>query len=459
METNQIQHYNAEDEISLKEIILTILNERKLIAIITVITIGLAIAFTWYQSDKTTSAKVIVSFNFAGIEEHKNPDGSEFDPYQVATPYILSEVISKLNLENQISSNDIRQLIEIEPIVPKDITDQREFLMEKKGETLEYLSKEYTLTVHTNRKKHIDGKLAAKIADEIVYTYTDYFNNEYIAQKPVINKLKDFNIDKYDYSDVSMVVHDQINEIKSFNKALSELDPDFRSKRTSLNFSEINNLVDNTDNINLNKLDSIISSYKLTKDDNKLILYYEYLVEQLTFSKNKSASQRDVAKNMLEIIEDSSTNVADALNGKSKGEKSEKDKNGYFNSLLLKTANTSEKITDIEKQIAYYNGEIEDLKNGTFLANYNREAMQVEAEQLIQKIIDELKEWINLTNETANEFYDEYLSNSFFALSPAIVINSSRKLINLAAGAVAGIALGIFIALFKSYWNSEQEAK
>ena len=440
------------DEISLKELIMTLINERKLIILVTAGILFLAVLFTFYQSMESKSGKAIVSFNFSGISNHKNPDGTEFDPYQVATPFILSDVIGELNLEGEVSPNSIRSLVEMTPIIPESVTAKEDFLMEKEGETITYYPNEYVLTIHSNRKYGINATLAQKIANQIIVSYKNYFTNEYIIQKPIVNKLSTFNPDKYDYSDISMVIHDQLDEVKSFNNALSSLDRDFRSKRTGMTFYDLTQLLDNTDKVDLNKLDSMISSYKLTKDDTRLILYYEYLVEQLTYEKNRAISQKNVTKDMLENIEDSSNSIISMLDGETSD-----DNNSYFNSLILRTANTGTNISNISERIDYYNNEITELKTGTYIVDYDKEAVLAETEELITNITNDLNRWMELSKETSEEFYDQYLSNSFYALSPAVVDNSSRPLLNIAIGGVLGVMLGVFLAFFKAYWNNEKE--
>ncbi len=449
MNMREIVH-DKESEISLKELIITLLRERKIIIAITSLVLLIAILFTVYQSQESKSARTIVSFNFKGIEEHKNPDESPFDPYQVATPYILNDVIKNLNMEGEISPNTVRSLVEMRPIIPKNILDQEKFLMEEKGETLTYYPNEYVLTVHTSRKYKVDSKLARKIADQIVISYRDYFNEEYILQKPVVNKFATFDATRYDYSDISMIIHEQLEELKAYDEALSKLDEDFRSKRTGLTFYEIVQLLNNTDRVDINKLDSMISAYKLTKDNSRLILYYEYLVEELTYEKNKATGQSEVAKEMLGTIEDSSKGIMDSLSGET-----EDVGDSYFNSLVLKAASTGESLSSIEEKISYYNNEIAELKSGEYVIDYDREAVIKETDQLIESIITDLNRWMQLGDETAEEFYDQYLSGSFYALSPAAIENTSRPVINLAVGVVAGLALGIFVALFKSYWENE----
>ncbi len=443
------QQYN---EISLKELIMILINSKKLILSIVILSLCVTVGFTFYQSLSSKSGEVIVSFNFSGIGSHTNPDGTSFDPYQIATPFILNDVIHELQLEGKISPNSIRSLIEMNPIIPKAITDKEEFLLEKSGDTVEFYPNEYILSVKTSRAANVNASLAQKIADQVVRSYQKYFTDEYIFQDPVVNKLSTFNAEKYDYSDISMVIHSQLDELKSFNNALYTLDQDFRSKRTGMSFYDIVRILDNIDKVDLNKLDSIISSYKLTKDDTKLVLYYEYMIERLEYQKSKALGQKNVTQEMLASIEDSSNSIVTSFTGGT-ADKS----NSYFNSLILKTADTGMKISDISERIEYYKNEVKQLKNGEFIVNYDRKEILTEVNNLISGILKDINRWLQITQETSDEFYVQYMDNSVYALSPAAISDSQKPLLNIAIGTLLGLMIGIFTALFTSYWNNEKE--
>jgi len=440
-----------QDEISLKELLLILLENKKRIVVITLSIVILSLLGSLYMASTSEKAQLILSFNGSKMAVHQNPDGTKFDPYQVATPYILRQVVTELGMEGQLTSNQIRSLIEMEPIIPKEITDQRDFAMEKNGETIKFYPNEYMLTVNSSKKYGVSGLLAQEIANQLVVSYAEYYSNEYILQKPVVNKLNAFEQERYDYADISYVLNSQITLLKDFNNRLADMDTDFRAKRTGMTFHELNNLVSTTDSVALNKLDAMISSYKLTKDDARLILYYEYLIEQLEYRKSKISGEEEVTKAMLQSIEDSTTALL-----KITEDASVEADNSYFNSLILKSASTGTQVNSIDQQIAYYQNEVDQLKAGSYIVDYDREAVLVETEALIGAIIKDLQQWIQLSKDTSEEFYDQYLSNAVYALSPAVVKDGVKLPLNLAIGLVLGVMLGCFEAFFRHYWKTSE---
>ncbi len=440
------------DEISLKELIQTLINKRALIIGLTFLFLIMGLMYSLYQKRDGQSAQLILAFKFNGIENHLNPDGTKFDPYQVASPYVLNDVINTLDLEGKISPNEVRALIEVTPIIPEEVITKQEYFLEKEGSSFTYNPSEYILKVNAKASKNVSPEMAQKIANQIVASYRLYFTDTYLSQKPVVNKINSFNIESYDYADISMVLHSQLDEIKSFNTSLATVNPDFRSKRTGLTFSDINESLAVIDDIDMNRLDANISAYKLTKNKEKLILYYEYMVKQLEYQKSKYSAETLVTKDMLASIEDSNNKILDSLSGNVVGDAGE----SYFNSLIMKTASTGTSVSSIQQEIDYYNREISELKSDTYILNFDKNEITLDTENRIAYILAQLKDSIETTNLTANEFYDQYLSNAFYAMSPAEIYSDVKLPLNLAISAILGLMLGCFIAFFTAYWESER---
>lgn len=437
------------DEISLKELIQCIIDNRKIIALITCMALLFSVTFSWYQMREGKSAKVIMAFQYSGIERHLNPDGSKFDPYQVVSPYILNEVIQILELEGKVSANKIRSLVTMEPIIPREVISKQEYALEKEGDSYVYYPSEYILSLKVSQKSNLDTEMAKQIVNQIIMSYQSYFSETYLTQKPVINKISGVNFEKYDYSDVATVLHSQVTEIKQFSSALSAVDSGFRSKQTWQSFSDLVEMADLIDDINLNRLDANISAYKLTKDKDKLVMFYEYVIKELEFQKAKYNAETVVTKEMLSSIEDSSNKVLSGLTGEST------DQSSYFNDLILKTASTSVNASSIQEQIDYYLREVQELKSETTILSGSKSEKLTTVENSIVNISNELKELLILTKKTTDEFYEQYTTKSFYALSPAEVYSSVKMTLNIAIGGILGLMVGIFIAFFRAYWKKE----
>lgn len=435
------------EEISIKELIMTLYRNKYLIAIITLVILFASLVFSLYLNNASKEAQILIDINHTQIKEGKNPDGSTFDPYDIVAPFVLKDVIDSLDINEQVSINDIRSKTIIEPLVPESIQKKREFLLEKEGETLQYYPDEFLLTITTGG--NINEQLAVQIANQIVDSYMDYFTQEYINATIVTNRLINFNTEDYDYADISNVLHMQLEDIIAFNERIDQMDPSFRSKETGFSFNEIAETVKVIDEIDLNRIDSLISSYKLTKDKERLRVYYEYMIEQLNLKREKLASSSGVSKEMLDKLENSNQSIIKTLNGELNDSR-----DSYFTKLILRSSDFGESAADVQRQITYYERELSELEEGTALIDSNSD-VKAEVVGLINQTSMNIQQWIELSNLTANEFYEKLMTKAVRPLSPAEVYSDVNIKLNLAIGLVLGLMLGIFAAFMKAMWTDD----
>lgn len=435
------------EEISIKELIMTLYRNKYFIAIITLIIVFASLFFSLYLNNTSKEAQILIDINHTKIKQGKNPDGSNFTAYDIVAPFVLKDVIEALDISGEVSINDIRSKTIIEPLIPESIEKKREFLLEKEGETLQYYPDEFLLIIKTGG--NIDEQLAVQIANQIVDSYMNYFTNEYIHSTLVTNRLINFNTEDYDYSDISNVLHLQLEDIIAFNERIYSMDPSFRSKETGFSFNEIAETVKVIDEIDLNRIDSLISSYKLTKDQERLRVYYEYMIEQLNLEREKLASSSGVSKEMLNKLENSNQSIIKTLNGEIGDSR-----DSYFTKLILRSSDFGESSADVQRQISYYERELSELEQGTVLIDKNSE-VKAEVVQLISQTSKNIQNWIDLTNISANEFYEKIMTKAVRPLSPAEVYTDVNVKLNLAIGLVLGLMLGIFAAFMKAMWTDE----
>ncbi|BEP30368.1 GumC domain-containing protein [Helicovermis profundi] len=445
MENNQ-----SYDEISLKELIMVLIKNKEFIIVFTLIAVLITGIISYNMNVNSKEAQLLFSINHAKISQGKNIDGSTFDVYEIASPYILKDVIKELKLEGKLSSNDIRKNIVFSPLIPESIEKKQKFSLEKEGTSLPYYPNQFLLEVKTDKSSGIDSSLAMKIANQIIESYIKYFSKEYIDTNPVVNKIIAFKPNDYDYSDVSMVFHNQIDTLVDYNTKLSKADPDYRSKNTGLSFSDIVSSIYIIDEIDLNHIDSMISAFKLTKDKKKLIVYYNYLIDQLQLNKNKVLNSENVTKTMLDKLDNTKNDII--LNSNNDNNDNKDTKESYFSNLVLQTSSFGGTIADIQKNIDYYKNELNELNKDKVL-DKSKVKVENEVENLIDSTFIEIQKWINITNKTSSEFYEKLMTRAVTPLSPAEIYSNVNVKLNLAIGIVLGLMISVFIAFFREYWK------
>lgn len=441
-----MEQHIAEQEISLKELIQILLNNLVKVAVITLIVSLVTAGFTWYQLYNQQKAVILVDINHGNIAQGKNPDGSTFNPYDMVAPNILMAALESEGMSKRLSANDLRATIEIVPIVPESVVKKEEFLLEKEGETLTYHPTAFRIEMAANRSKGIDGAQAKTLLNAIVQAYIAEFSEEYIGTAPVTNKLLAFDPELYDYSDVAMVYTNQINTLKAYNQRLETVAPDFRSQSTGMSFTDILLNVQLLDDINLNRVNSLISSYKLTKDQQKLALAYEYKIEQLELQQAKLKKSKETTTALLQEVENSNDVVLSSVGQQAA------DHQSYFNSLVLQTSESGRSLSDIENEIAFYTAELRSLRSGTQTL-YNQQEATQNLETQILKLQDDLLYWMDMTNKTSSEFYEKLMTNAIRPLAPAVATNTARPALNMAIGLVLGLMLATFAVFFEAYWK------
>ena len=439
---------NFQDEISLKELLLTLWRGKGLIIIISLIAIGLSMMASFWMKNQSYGVSIVVAFKHDGIESHLNPDGSKFDPYQIASPYVLDEVIKGMQLDGVISPNTIRKNLVMTPIIPDDVKAMQTFSLEKQGDTIVYYPDEYVLTVSADPGAGMDVNMTQSVVDHLISTYRDHFTHEYIQRDRLSDLLGFSDTSNYDYVDLSMVFENQLKAILSFNENNARLAPQFRSKQTGLTFNDIIESVGVINDVDLTRWNSLVSSYKLSKKPDELMMYYNYQINNLTDALNILKSENSVNLQTLSSLEDSDNALVGALSNQDSKESS------YFQTLIMSTVDTATSISFKERQIDHYKMEVQDIESGQRLGS-QRSALIEKSDAMVASLYTDLSHWIDISNQTADEFYDRYLSSSFFALSPSVVTNTVRLPLNIAIGSILGFMVAVFLVFFKAYWSND----
>ncbi len=232
------------------------------------------------------------------------------------------------------------------------------------------------------------------------------------------------------------------------NYIIKPFAPEFRSKQTGMTFNDIIESLMVINDVDLMRWDSLLSSYKLSKKPDQLMLYYTYQVDRLKNKLNVLKAENAVNLQTLSVLEDSDNALINSLGKQDDQEAS------YFQTLVMSTVETGSQISVIEKDLTYYQMEVEDLIEGQ-QAGSQRAALIKKSDVMVVELYKDLTNWIKVSNTTADEFYDQYLTSSFFALSPTAVTNTVRLPLNVAIGAVLGMMLSMFVVFFRAYWTND----
>jgi capsular polysaccharide biosynthesis protein len=446
------------EEISLREVIEVVLKRKWFIAVVTAACILLAGAGSLFLKSASQTAQVYISLNFDGIGNGLNPDGTKFDSNLIKSPAVVQKALDALQLDNtKLSVDKIRRNITIDPMVPEDIVAKIESLREK-GQDFTYYPNEFTIKFTV--PKGVDGTTGGRILDAVVDAYSDYFYDVYSDKSVLSNSIGKLDYSEYDYPEISTVIRNQISIMTNYLTSKVKESKDFRAKQTGLAFADIIDSIGVISSVDINRMDSIIGAYNLTKDKDKLITSYEYRIKMNDLERAKRVDEAAQSKDMMNNYKrQENIMLIPGMGTTDTNNPQLQDNTSYYDTLTQRATDAGVDATNRLHDNEYLTQEIEKLKTDTVEIS-QKQAAEKEVLALCDNIRAKIQNWIDLANETAAEYYEVKLNKAIMRLSPVQVQSSVKVVLNVAAALVIGLILGIFIAFFREYWmNSGKEKK
>ena len=430
MQQQPIQQYDYE-EISLRELIETLIKGWKLIAIITAICVLVAGVYSFFIIDPTYEAKSVLMASFATdklVNISKNGDSVEgilntistypvltIQTYkeQIKSPKILQQVIEDLNLsEKEITRVGLRDMIALEAIKDTNLIE---------------------IKVSSS-----DPELAANIANAMSTRFTEFVTD----------------LSKQQASKSSKFLKAQIESEKSkLDEASLELKRIMAQPRG----------VDELASEQAAKLE-LLSEYKVGVVEKEV---------ELNKLKAGLAAAEEELKNTPQILVTNKSVSEDQLLGRIVSEKNNMSA-AEASSITMKNEEVNINYIELSTKVAEYKILVSETTKELELMKSKIDQTQKEIEK-IQSELAEKKHELNLVQrnvDIAQGTYDAFLKkyeeirvaettemgeSTINIVSPALVPIrpvGPRKMLNVAIAGVLGIMLGVFIAFFKEYWKN-----
>lgn len=441
------------EEISLRELIETLLKGKRLIAGFLAIALILSIGASYFMKENSQKAKIIISLNFNGIEDGLNPDGTKFDIQKLKSPSIIMPVIEALELEDtEITTDVIRRSISIEPIIPSHIVTYIQKQREQ-GEDYTYFPNEFVISMKTNKKNDLNASAAKLVLDSLIDSFANDFTSLYSEEAVLANAIGSIDYDTYDYPEISKVINNQLSIMKSYLSGKIIEAPDFRSSKTGMTFLDISKSIEIIDAVELNRMDSLIGAFNLTKNMEKLIINYEYKIQKDGLEKNKKQSELAVSKDMMNNYNRESSTVL--IPGMSTEGLEMNNSEKYYDKLVERATDAGVVASSKGHDINYYLNEINKLKNDTVDSSIKKRS-EDDVLALASTIKTKLENWIEVINETASEYYEVKFSKAIMKISPVEIYNEVNMKLNVAISMVLALMLGVFVVFFREYWRTSK---
>lgn len=430
MQQQPIQQYDYE-EISLRELIETLIKGWKLIAIITAICVLVAGVYSFFIIDPTYEAKSVLMASFATdklVNISKNGDSVEgilntistypvltIQTYkeQIKSPKILQQVIEDLNLsEKEITRVGLRDMIALEAIKDTNLIE---------------------IKVSSS-----DPELAANIANAMSTRFTEFVTDLSKQQASKSSKFLKAQIEseKSKLDEASL----ELKRIMAQPRGVDELASEQAAKLTLLSEYKVG-VVEKE--VALNKLKA-----GLAAAEEELKNTPQILVTNKSVSEDQLLGRIVSEKNNMSAVEASSITMKNEEVNINYIELSTKV--AEYKILVSETTKELElmksKIDQTQKEIEKIQSELAEKKHELNLVQRNVDIAQGTYDAFLKKY-----EEIRVAETT------EMGESTINIVSPALVPIrpvGPRKMLNVAIAGVLGIMLGVFIAFFKEYWKN-----
>ncbi len=403
----------------------------------------------------TSSITALVSFNYSGIESGKAPDGSTFDVNKIKSPNVIENALDDVGESSSLSEN-IRSNISIKGIIPDDALDKISLYQSvySQGGSAALDAVNSLLAIGYYPSYYVinfdyaaagitidDGK---KILDRILENYQDYFFRTYGYNEALGSSVVAVDYKDYDYPEAVDVFDSTLDSLKQYVQKLSNDDTtNFRSNETGYTFSDLLTTIDTVKSADLDALSSYITINNITNDKEMLLTYYQYRIDEMERERKVSQSELGSVTNSINEYEKDTLLVFGNGNGAENGETTYQQASEKYDELINQKIEIQDSVSRCSQRIEYYKDRISAMNENSGTVKVDSE----EVEKELSSLYDKIKDLIDVTNKTADEYYETVT----FANAYNILVPATGNAPQVTAGGLAMPILIIEAVLFVVY--------
>lgn len=396
-------------------------------AIAAVAVMGVSTITTLHSKPPLTA---LISFTHDGIERGLAPDGRTFDVNSVKNPAVIEDTITELGMDMELLEA-IRENITVEGIIPSDaidrITHYKNVYENAASGNLSAAQAMLDVTYYpTQYKVHfdyndaeLDRDDAVQILNAMLENYRDFFFEKYGYNESLGTAVPAVDYAYYDYAESLDVFSTTLSTLQSYVKQIADKDSTrFRSTVTGYTFDDLYQAIRTVKSIDIDRLSSYITVNNLTKDKAASIAYYQYRIESLTRQKDQLSESLNSIKESIEAYEKDAIIVfGEGADGR---DTTFNQASEAYDNLILRKVSVSSELAETKQQINFYVTRKQALEKNPAGSKEKAEKLEADLEILNEKV----KQLVELTNQTADEYYENVeFGNAYNILVPAV--NSS----------------------------------
>lgn len=421
------------------------------------------ISYKYFLAKEKGTTKMVVSFHFFGIEEGKDPRMKRFDKDQIINPAVLSKTVKDLKLG--VTPEQLRQHLTVDPVIPEKVLEKVESLRKeaaKKDPTkldeiyqIAYHPIEFVVKLKSTDRLNLSKEEMVKVEEKIFENYQEWFLNHYTDQELFVDIIAEINLNDYDYPEFSEIANQQISEMRRYFIQRDLDGSSFRSSETNKSFKDLISELDIIQKIDVDRMDSMVGAYKLTKNKEWRIQLIEHRILQYELNKKKLGDQQKDAVAMMEKFPKEKSimlipGISNTAPATLEGEKQD----DYFRLLAGKALEAGFGSSTSGHDIEFYKAEIERLKNDTVPLAEKTEAIK-EIERISVNIQTKLNKFTKVANATVQDYSKTILFGKSIDCAIPPQYYSKVSITILLAISIAGGMLGALVGLFLVWFRQQ----
>lgn len=426
------------EEISLRDCIQIMINQKRIVAVITAAALLLSVILSFYVMDPVYEGKVILMASGINGKQQMPEQAEGVEAFlNTLSQYQYSQMSVETYKEQMSNPQILQQTIDELKLSDKNIT-RREL---KDMITLSTIKDTNLITITV---RYSDKKLAASIANTLARKFTDFVSEKAKEQATKSSNYikQQMDVEKENLDHVLLEYRTYLSQPRGLNELQKELDSKLelitQYKSDLLN----SNIEEQKLRASLTAAEGQLKNTPQKITVNRSLLDEPYMSQALEDSTGKSSKDLFGVKVEAEEINEAYIELKKIASN-----------------LNVELAKTVAQKNNLQKEITTLQSELETLQADLAVRQH---------EDII------IQEKVKFAQDTYNAFLEKYEEtriarssaigdSSIIVISPAVEplkpVAPNKKL-NVAIAGVLGIMLGVFVAFFREYWkNSDKVTK
>jgi capsular polysaccharide biosynthesis protein len=432
----------AQDEISFQDLFNIFWKKRVLVSVLTILGTVTGALFSVAVNATSIRVATIVEYQWNGIQLGRYPNGSRFEVSNAFSPAVYNLVIETLDVD--LTANEVRNALTINPIIPDDILTQIQVAVEK-GETFQYFPKtfHYTLNAAALSLSENQGK---QFLDTLINTFTNDLYATYVNQVIIRNFALD-NYEDYDFLDQVNLINNQMETMTNQLESLMTLDPraaTFRSNTLGLSLNDILAQLTLVKTLQIIPAETLVISNQLSRDLSLTVARLVYLNQLRGIDLAKEEQYLGDLNELAEAYAGSTTTIIIP------GYEGEINTTSALETIYAEMMLTQRKIADLEQDIAYNETLITAFENAVVDPDM-MDRVQLELNEVVTNltaVINNTNIVLTQLNDVLNRDLTRVLANATREPTTSVILSAS-----------IGLIVGGMLSLIISFMQREKPSK